>query len=71
MFRFQQYGYSPFQDIIEEVIQVTQGGAHGVLVMSSSPKAYEQALGYVRKAGTLVCIGISKPPIQSPIWTTD
>ena len=24
MFRFQQYGYSPFQDIIEEVIQVAE-----------------------------------------------
>ncbi|KAJ5736432.1 uncharacterized protein N7483_001557 [Penicillium malachiteum] len=37
---------------------MTNGGAHGVLVVSSSPKAYEQALRYVRKMGALVCIGI-------------
>ncbi|KAJ5728165.1 hypothetical protein N7493_004495 [Penicillium malachiteum] len=40
------------------VIRVTDGGTHGVLVVSSSPKAYEQALRYVRKMGALVCIGI-------------
>lgn len=42
-----------------DVIAVTCGGAHGVLVVSSSARAYEQAVTYVRKLGVLFCIGIS------------
>ena len=48
------------KDLAADVISATQGGAHGVLVVSSSPKAYEQAIRYVRKTGALVCIGISE-----------
>lgn len=42
------------------MIRITNGGAHGVLVASSSVRAYEQALTYVRKRGALICIGISE-----------
>ncbi|KAJ5722733.1 hypothetical protein N7488_000768 [Penicillium malachiteum] len=54
-------------DLPAEVIRMTDGGAHGVLVVSSSPKAYEQALRYVWKMGALVCIGITSTPMQFPI----
>src|SRR5271165_867746 len=30
------------------------GGAHGVLVTAASPRAFEQALGMVRRGGTIV-----------------
>lgn len=49
-----------FQDITATVIDITSGGAHGILVTSSSPRAYEQAITYVRKLGIIVCIGASK-----------
>lgn len=51
------------QDIAADVINVTSGGAHGVLVVSSSARAYEQAVTYVRKLGVLVCVGISMASI--------
>jgi propanol-preferring alcohol dehydrogenase len=36
------------------------GGAHGVLVTAVSPKAFDQALGMVRRGGTVVMVGL--PP---------
>jgi propanol-preferring alcohol dehydrogenase len=36
------------------------GGAHGVLVTAVSPKAFDQALGMVRRGGTMVMVGL--PP---------
>lgn len=56
------------QDLARDAIKITGGGAHGVIVMSSSSKAYEQAPFYVRKAGVLCCIGLSKRP--SLLWVT-
>ncbi|RDK38309.1 GroES-like protein [Aspergillus phoenicis ATCC 13157] len=48
------------RDLAADVSRVTGGGPHGVIVVSSSTRAYEQALTYVRKLGIIVCIGISK-----------
>ncbi|PYI01406.1 hypothetical protein BO78DRAFT_423569 [Aspergillus sclerotiicarbonarius CBS 121057] len=42
------------QDLAADIIQMTDGGPHGVIVVSSSSKAYEQALAYVRKMGIIV-----------------
>ena len=36
------------------------GGAHGVLVTAASPKAFEQALGMVRRGGTIVLNGLPR-----------
>ena len=52
-------------DTIAEVIKVTGGGAHGALICASSGRAYADAVKYLRRAGTLVCIGL--PPQPSPI----
>jgi alcohol dehydrogenase, propanol-preferring len=41
------------------------GGAHGVLVTAPSPKAFEQALGMVRRGGTIVLNGL--PPGSFPL----
>lgn len=48
-----------------EYIQRTIGGAHGVLIAAASMKAYEQAVGMVRRRGVVVCIGL--PPGTFPL----
>jgi propanol-preferring alcohol dehydrogenase len=53
------------QDAVADVIKVTGGGAHGALICASSGRAYADAVKYLRRAGTLVCIGL--PPKPSPI----
>ncbi|OJZ86993.1 hypothetical protein ASPFODRAFT_207375 [Aspergillus luchuensis CBS 106.47] len=54
-------------DLTADVIRVTDGGPHGVIVVSSSSRAYEQALQYVRKMGIIVCIGITPNKMHFPI----
>jgi alcohol dehydrogenase, propanol-preferring len=44
------------------------GGAHGVLVTASSPKAFEQALGMVRRGGTIVLTGMPPGSFPLPIF---
>jgi propanol-preferring alcohol dehydrogenase len=41
------------------------GGAHGVLVTAVSPRAFEQAIGMVRRGGTVSLTGL--PPGQFPL----
>ncbi|MFS2225980.1 alcohol dehydrogenase AdhP [Pantoea sp. B65] len=43
-----------------KVFHETFGGAHGVLVTAVSPKAFEQAIGTMRRGGTMVLNGL--PP---------
>ena len=45
------------------------GGAHGVLVTAPSSKAFEQALGMVRRGGTIVLNGL--PPSSFPLPIID
>ena len=44
------------------------GGADGVLVTASSPKAFEQALGMVRRGGTIVLTGLRPGSTPLPIF---
>lgn len=44
------------------------GGAHGVLVTAPSPKAFEQALGMVRRGGTVVLNGLPPGSFPLPIF---
>jgi propanol-preferring alcohol dehydrogenase len=44
------------------------GGAHGVLMTAASPKAFEQALGMVRRGGVLVLIGLPPGSFALPIF---
>jgi propanol-preferring alcohol dehydrogenase len=53
------------KDAVAEIIKITDGGAHGALICASSGRAYADAVKYLRRAGTLVCIGL--PPKPSPI----
>ena len=44
------------------------GGAHGVLVTAVSPKAFEQALGMVRRGGTISLNGLPPGSFPLPIF---
>jgi propanol-preferring alcohol dehydrogenase len=44
------------------------GGAHGVLVTAVSPKAFEQALGFVRRGGTVSLTGLPPGDFPLPIF---
>ena len=47
------------KDVIAEVLKVTGGlGVHAAIPFTSSNGAYGQALGMLRLAGTLVCVGV-------------
>ncbi len=44
------------------------GGAHGVLVTAVSPKAFEQALGFARRGGTVSLTGLPPGDFPLPIF---
>jgi propanol-preferring alcohol dehydrogenase len=44
------------------------GGAHGVLVTAPSPKAFEQALGFVRRGGAVSLTGLPPGDFALPIF---
>jgi alcohol dehydrogenase, propanol-preferring len=52
-------------DAAAEVVSLTGGGAHGVLVTAVSPPAFSQAINLVRRRGTVALCGL--PPGQFPI----
>ncbi|EIW85861.1 mannitol-1-phosphate dehydrogenase MPDH1 [Coniophora puteana RWD-64-598 SS2] len=45
-------------DLVQDVIEATDGGAHAALVAAGGAAPYEQALYYLRPAGTLVAVGL-------------
>lgn len=49
-------------------LQKEIGGAHGVLVTAVSPKAFEQALGLVRRGGTVSLNGLPPGSFPLPIF---
>lgn len=55
-------GRSP--DAVEQVQQAT-GGVHGVLVTAVSPAPFRQAIGFARRGGTIVLVGL--PPGEFPL----
>ncbi|RIY32678.1 alcohol dehydrogenase AdhP [Psittacicella gerlachiana] len=48
------------EDAVKRVLEITNGGAHGVLVTAVSKVAFNQAIECVRPGGRVVCIGL--PP---------
>ena len=49
-------------------LQKEIGGAHGVLVTAVSPRAFEQALGMVRRKGTVSLVGLPPGDFPLPIF---
>lgn len=54
---------------MDQIHEITDGGAHAVIVAVGNPKGFAQAADMLRVGGTLSCIGI--PPgrayIETPI----
>ncbi len=50
------------------VVRKEIGGAHGVLVTAVSPRAFEQALGMVRRGGTVALNGLPPGSFPLPIF---
>lgn len=58
-------------DLPKTVLEITEGGAHGVVNVSASPAALQQTFSYVRAVGTVVVVGIpGKPTVDLPILPT-
>ena len=53
-----------------EYLQKEIGGAHGALVTAVSSKAFDQALGMLRRGGTLVCNGLPTGEFPVSIFDT-
>jgi len=55
-------------DAVPQVIEATDGGAHGVLVTAVSVPAFAQALGMVRRKGTIALNGLPPGEFPTPIF---
>ena len=51
-------------------VQRITGGAHGALVTAVSPKAMEQAFGFLRAKGTMALVGLPPGDISLPVFNT-
>jgi alcohol dehydrogenase, propanol-preferring len=56
------------KDAAAQVIKYTGGGAHGVLVTAVSPPAFAQAIGMVRRKGTVAMVGLPPGEFATPIF---
>ncbi|GAD96113.1 alcohol dehydrogenase [Paecilomyces variotii No. 5] len=56
---------------IDKVKEITNGGAHGVVVTAGNAKAFSHACEMLRVGGTLSCVGIppGQPHLETPIST--
>lgn len=57
------------EDAVEQVQKAT-GGVHGALVTAVSPKAMEQAYGFLRAKGTMSLVGLPPGYISLPVFDT-
>ena len=55
-------------DAAAQVLQYTDGGAHGVLVTAVSVTAFGQALQMVRRKGTVALVGLPPGEFPTPIF---
>ncbi len=56
------------KDAVERVLDITGGGAHGVLVTAVSTPAFAQALKMVRRKGTVSLVGLPPGEFPTPIF---
>ncbi len=55
-------------DAVKDVIKVTDGGAHGVLITAPSLPAFKQGVAMTRKIGTCVLVGIPPGDFPTPLF---
>jgi propanol-preferring alcohol dehydrogenase len=53
---------------VREIVKLTGGGTHGVLVTAVSPAAFSQALEVVRRKGTVSLVGLPPGSFPTPIF---
>jgi propanol-preferring alcohol dehydrogenase len=58
------------EDAVEQVLRVTGGGAHGVLVTAPSAPAFRQAISMARRRGTISLVGLPPGDFPTPIFET-
>ncbi len=56
------------QDAAAQLVKLTGGGAHGVLVTAVSPPAFSQALKLARRKGTISLVGLPPGDFATPIF---
>ncbi|KAI9016129.1 alcohol dehydrogenase 1 [Hyaloraphidium curvatum] len=53
--------FTTSKDVVADVIAASDGqGVHGAIVVAASEGPYKQAANYLRRYGTLVCVGLPK-----------
>ena len=52
------------KDCVKQVVDITKGGSHGVLVLATSDSIFGSAIGMTRRRGTVVTVGL--PPGSFP-----
>lgn len=50
--------FTKTKDLVKDVVDITKGGAHGVINVSVSEKAIDTSCEYVRSNGTVVLVGL-------------
>jgi propanol-preferring alcohol dehydrogenase len=55
-------------DAAARIVELTSGGAHGVLVTAVSPAAFAQSLQLVRRRGTVSLVGLPPGNFPTPIF---
>jgi propanol-preferring alcohol dehydrogenase len=55
-------------DAAAQIVKLTGGGAHGVLVTAVSPSAFSQSLSLVRRGGTVSFVGLPPGTFATPIF---
>ncbi|NIJ09368.1 propanol-preferring alcohol dehydrogenase [Sphingomonas vulcanisoli] len=55
-------------DAVEQVVRLTGGGAHGVLVTAPSQPAFRQSIAMARRKGTVSLVGLPPGDFPTPIF---
>jgi alcohol dehydrogenase, propanol-preferring len=51
-----------------QIVELTSGGGHGVLVTAAARSAFRQAIHMVRRGGTVTLVGLPAGEFQTPIF---
>ena len=59
------------ENLVGQVVKATGGGGHAAIVCASAGQAYVDAVKYLRKSGTMVCVGVPEKQTQIPVTPED
>ncbi|WVQ80493.1 hypothetical protein IAT38_002598 [Cryptococcus sp. DSM 104549] len=58
------------KNIVADIQTATDGGPHAAVVTAAHSSGYTQAISYLRKAGTLVCVGMPSCALDASVFMT-